>query len=146
MWGLTNSQQMSTKDNTFNLVWWLTKTHTQAQFTLPTFWGVTYMVGYTFLSQIHWPKTKGNCNFSISLTDLFLPHVGPDGFPMDWCHHEAVKAGGLDPYRGPSNCGLFPDQGMPLDQLGRGIQGNLHCFFLSLLHVVKYRSVLYDVL
>lgn len=46
-----------------------------------------------------------------------------DRFPLDWCHHDAAAAGGLDPSPSPAHCGLLPYQGWPLDQLGGGNEG-----------------------
>lgn len=50
-------------------------------------------------------------------------NLGLDRLPLDWCNSAAIAYWRLDsPCGSPSNW-MFLDQGMSLDQLGRGIQG-----------------------
>lgn len=48
---------------------------------------------------------------------------GQDRFPLDRCNHDPTETGRVDPPFGQACCGLFPDQGRPLDQLGVRSQG-----------------------
>lgn len=48
---------------------------------------------------------------------------GTDRVPLDRRHYDPAETGRLDPPFGEACCGMFPDQGRPLDQLGRRHEG-----------------------
>ena len=66
------------------------------------------------------------------LTWLLFP--GKDRFSMDRCHYDTATTGRLDPSFGKACSWLFPYKRRPLDQLGRGNEGNNNLVFTKVNH------------
>ena len=66
------------------------------------------------------------------LTCLLFP--GKDRFSMDRCHYDTATTGRLDPSFGKACGWLFPYKRRPLDQLGRGNEGNNNLVFTKVNH------------